>query len=50
MCRTDLYVKIQLEHTEDERPQQLAGEICRQLKKMYGVRSAEVSNIVTPAE
>jgi hypothetical protein len=45
--RTHLHIKIELDHGEDEKPEKLAAEICRQLLKMYGVRSAEVSNLVT---
>lgn len=47
MARTALHLKLELEHGNDEIPEKLAAEICRQLLKMYAVRSAEVSNIVT---
>src|SRR5579871_4437778 len=47
---TDLYLKVELEHDDDEKPQRLADEICRRLTKIYGVRSAEVSNMVSRAE
>ena len=50
MARSDVYLKIQLDHLDEEKPQRLALEICRQVKKIYGVRSAEVSNIVSPSE
>jgi hypothetical protein len=50
MARSDVYLKIQLDHLDEEKPQRLAAEICRQVKKIYGVRSAEVSNIVSPSE
>lgn len=50
MSRSDVYLKIELEHADDEQPQRLAAEICRQVKKIYAVRKAEVSNIVSPAE
>jgi hypothetical protein len=46
MQRTDLHLKIELRHKDDERPEELAAEICRQLLKLYGVRSAEVSTLV----
>jgi len=46
MARTLVYLKIELEHTEDEKAQRLAEEICRRIQKIYGVRSAEVSNLV----
>ncbi len=47
---TDLYLKLELEHDDDEKPQRLADEICRRVVKIYGVRSAEVSNMVSRAE
>ncbi len=47
MLRTDLHIKVQLEHGDDENPQKLASEICRQLLKIYSVRAAEVSNVIT---
>jgi hypothetical protein len=47
--RTHLHIKIELDHGDDEKPEKLAAEICRQLLKLYGVRSAEVSNLVTDA-
>lgn len=50
MARTDLYLKIELDLADDEQPGKLASEICRQVSKIYGVRSAEVQNIVTPSE
>jgi hypothetical protein len=46
MARTDLYVKVELDHDEKENPERLASEICRMIRKVYGVRSAEVSSIV----
>lgn len=46
MARIDLYVKIVLDLPETERPEKLAAEICRQVQKVYGVRSAEVQNMV----
>jgi len=46
MRRTDLYIKVELDIDEQERPEKLASEICRLIRKVYGVRSAEVSNMV----
>ena len=46
MQRLDLYVKVELELDEDETPDRIAGEICRHIEKLYGVRSAEVSSKV----
>ena len=47
MPRTDLFVKIQLTHEAQERPEELAEEICRRLLKFPGVRSAELSSYFT---
>jgi hypothetical protein len=46
MPRTDLYLKVELDLDEKEKPERLAAEICRVIRKIYGVRSAEVSNMV----
>jgi len=46
MRRFDLYIKVEVELDADEKPERVAGEICRQLEKLYGVRSAELSNTV----
>ncbi len=47
MKRVDIYVKVEVELEEDERPDKVAREICRQVEKMYIVRSAEPSHIVS---
>ena len=47
MKRVDLYIKVEVELDEDEKPERVAGEICRQLEKLYVVRAAELSNTVT---
>lgn len=46
MQRVDLYIKLELELDEKDAPEKVAGEICRQLLKNYGVRRAEVSNVI----
>ena len=46
MARTDLYLKVELDLDDKEKPERVASEICRLIRKLYGVRSAEVSNIV----
>ena len=46
MVRADLYLKVKLDLPETEKPEKLAAEICRQIAKIYGVRSADVQNIV----
>jgi hypothetical protein len=46
MPRIDLYLKVELDIDEREKPERLAAEICRAIRKIYGVRNAEVSNTV----
>ena len=50
MAVTNLFIKIEIEHDENEAPQQLGAEICRRIMKIYGVRVAEVSNFTTAQE
>ena len=47
MKRVDLYLKVEVEVEEDEKPEKVAAEICRQIQKNAVVRSAEFSNAVT---
>src|SRR5262245_53845780 len=46
MARTDLYLKVELDLDEKEKPERVASEICRLIRKLYGVRAAEVSSMV----
>jgi hypothetical protein len=48
MQRVNLYIKVEIELEEDEKPERVAAEICRQLEKLYPVRSAELSSAVSP--
>ncbi|MFN0171730.1 MAG: hypothetical protein ACKV22_35395 [Bryobacteraceae bacterium] len=47
MKRTNLFLKVEVEHGAEEDPARLAREICRQLQKLYAVRTAEVASITT---
>ena len=47
MQRVDLYIKVTVDLEEDENPERVAGEICRQIEKIYVVRSAELSSLAT---
>ena len=50
MARMDLYIKVQVDvDRKEEDPRKLAAEICRQILKVYGVRTAELSSF-TPVE
>ena len=46
---TNVFIKVEIEHAAEETPERLGSEICRQILKVYGVRTAEVSSF-TPAE
>jgi hypothetical protein len=47
---TNLFIKVEIEHDEEENPRKLGAEICRQIQKVYGVRSAEVSSFTAVEE
>jgi hypothetical protein len=42
--RTNLFLKVVVEHDPKEKPEKLGTELCRQLERSYVVRSAELSN------
>ena len=46
MARFDLYLKVEIDVDEREKPDRVAAEICRLIGRVYGVRHTEVSNIV----
>ena len=50
MAVTNLFIKVEIEHDEDEAPERLGAEICLQVMKIYCVRSAEVSNFTAVEE
>ena len=50
MLVTNLFIKVEIEHAEDEAPEKLGAQICRQILKVYGVRSAELSNFTAAEE
>lgn len=47
--RTNLFIKVIVEHEQKEPPEKLGAELCRQLEKNYIVRKAELSS-VAPVE
>ncbi len=47
MTRTDLFIKVELWHEDDERLDRVVAEICRQVGKVYCVRSVEMSSAVS---
>jgi hypothetical protein len=46
MRRAVVYLKVEVDVDEKETPERVAAEICRVIRRVYGVRLAEVSNIV----
>lgn len=42
--RTNLFIKVVVEHDEDEPPEKLGEELCRQLRRNFIVRKAEVAS------
>jgi len=44
MSRTNLFLKIEVEHDAEENPEKIGDDLCRQLQRQYGVLSAEISN------
>ena len=44
MARTNLFIKVEIEHDEKDPPEKIGDEISRKLLKFYGVRSAELSS------
>jgi hypothetical protein len=50
MHRTNLFLKVIIEHHEEDQPERLGAEICRQVAKIYGVRSAELASFTRVEE
>ena len=50
MARTHVYLKVELDLPESQKdkgqPERVAAEICRVIRRVYGVRNAEVSSIM----
>ena len=46
MKRVDLYLKVEVDLDEDEKPERVAAEIVRQVERIYVVRRAEVQSTV----
>jgi len=42
--RTNLFIKVLVEHDEDEPPEKLGAELCKILQRNYLVREAELAN------
>ncbi len=44
MIRTQLYLKIELEHEDAKETQKISTEITRVVRRLYGVRHVEIQN------
>jgi hypothetical protein len=49
MQRIQLYLKIVIEADDDERPEKLAGEVQRLLRRVHGVKEVELTNSTSEA-
>jgi hypothetical protein len=50
MVRTHLFFKVEVEHDDEESPEQIGREIGRQIGKLYVVRSVELSSVLEQPE
>ena len=50
MDRTNLFFKVVVEHDAEDQAERLGREICRQVMKVYGVRSAELTSFTRTEE
>jgi hypothetical protein len=50
MAVIDLHFKVRVELREAEDPSKLAEEILRVVRKVYGVRRAELSSIISESD
>jgi hypothetical protein len=50
MERTNLFFKVVVEHDAEDQAERLGREICRQVMKVYGVRSAELTSFTRTEE
>ena len=44
MQRIHIYLKVVVEAEDDDKPDRLGTEICRQIQRVYGVRRTEVQS------
>ncbi len=50
MKAIDLYLKVEVDLEDGEETQRVAKEIIRTIEKIYGVRRAELSNVIVHGE
>ena len=47
MIRTHLFLKVEFDHEDPRDAQRIAQEIARAVKRTYGVRTAEISSVIS---
>jgi hypothetical protein len=47
VIRTQLFLKVEFDHEDPRDAQKIAQEIARAVKRTYGVRLAEISNLIS---
>jgi molybdopterin-binding protein len=50
MTSIDVYLKVEVDLGEGETTERVTQEIVRTLERLYGVRRAEVTSVITHAE
>lgn len=50
MTSIDVYIKVEVDLGEGETEERVTQEIVRTLERLYGVRRAEVTNVITQGE
>ncbi len=50
MQRTDIYLKVTIDHDRSDTPEKLAGELCRLLEDFHGVREATLQNYINESD
>lgn len=50
MKAIDLYLKVEVDLEDGEEEERVAKEILRTIQKVYGVRRAELSNVIVHGE
>jgi hypothetical protein len=50
MARIDVHLKVVLDLDPEEKPEKVAAEIARLIRKVYGVREVEVTSLIQPSD
>ena len=47
VIRTQLYLKVEFQHSDAKETQKVSNEIARAIRKIYGVRHVEIQNAMS---